>query len=304
LSGKSYNESADIFSAGIILFIMLSGYPPFQYATKQDWWFNKIITGRHSLFWKAHERSAYFSDSAKDLLNKILTNEPATRITLEQIEEHEWFKGATLSAEELKEELGSRKREIDNLKAQRKVEKKPTKFVESLGDSYIVNRSILGPDGLPLKDPLLAANEQGGDMKENYEPEIFGEDSAMGAYTVFETQLQAPAILAVFNELLGAINCTVKFDASEKCTIHTKFTPKGGLMQIPKDLLEDENDPFQALTATEEPVGFSIKIFQSNSNADARIVVVRRTEGSALTFQQLYDELTQTLAVWGYVKTN
>jgi hypothetical protein len=318
LSGKSYDESADIFAAGVILFIMLAGFPPFQVATKQDWWFNKLMSDKHSLFWKAHERSAYFSDTAKDLINKILAPDSSKRITIEQIEEHDWFKGPVLSPEELREDLSARKEQVDREKRREKANKKPggTKLIE-LGDSYIVNRAILGPDGLPLQDPLLMASKKGvagaseeGKDYDLRQPDTYTEEAGMGAYTVFDTQLESLSVFAVMYQLLEAIQCTHHFDLSQKCTINARFMPKNPVLQVPKDLLEE--DGYNALSIeglnrkmaqeTDNAIEFSIKVYQSASSADTRVVVVRRTQGSALTFQQFFNEMLETLDEWGYVR--
>lgn len=58
-------------------------------ATKR--WFNKLNTGQYSLFWQAHCRNTYFSEDAKDLINKILTVDPAKRITTQGIKNHPWL---------------------------------------------------------------------------------------------------------------------------------------------------------------------------------------------------------------------
>jgi len=71
---------ADIWSAGVVLFLTLAGFPPFAKPNESDWWFDKLQRGRHDLFWKAHCRSVNFSEHAKDLINKMLAPDPSLRI--------------------------------------------------------------------------------------------------------------------------------------------------------------------------------------------------------------------------------
>jgi serine/threonine protein kinase len=83
MTGRGYDGAkADIFSCGVILFIILTGFPPFQAPLATDWWFHKLMTKQHDLFWQAHCRSAFFTPEAKDLLNKMLEPVPDHRITV------------------------------------------------------------------------------------------------------------------------------------------------------------------------------------------------------------------------------
>jgi len=86
--------------------------------------------------------------------------------------------------------------------------------------------------------------------------------------------------------------------------------PKNALMQVPKDLLEEEGmDPLtieglnrKIAQDADNAIHFSTKVFQSQDKEDTRVVVVRRTQGSALTFQQFFDEMLETIDEWGYVQ--
>ena len=66
MTAKGYDGMAvDLWAAGVILFIMLAGFPPFQRPAADDWWFDKLVKNKHALFWQAHCRSACFSDLTK-----------------------------------------------------------------------------------------------------------------------------------------------------------------------------------------------------------------------------------------------
>ena len=90
---ESYTGTAcDIWSAGILLFIMLVGVPPMGNACSGDWWFDRISERRYDRFWASHEQTGHvISDSAKDLIIKMLSPDPNDRISLPQIFEHKFL---------------------------------------------------------------------------------------------------------------------------------------------------------------------------------------------------------------------
>lgn len=45
----------DIFAMGVILFIFMTGTPPFKSADPKDPLYNLIVTNRHEKFWRFHE---------------------------------------------------------------------------------------------------------------------------------------------------------------------------------------------------------------------------------------------------------
>ncbi|CAI9756599.1 unnamed protein product [Fraxinus pennsylvanica] len=86
---RSYGKEIDIWSAGVILYILLSGVPPFWAETEKGI-FDAILKEEidfESLPWPS------ISNNAKDLVRRMLTKDPKKRITSIQVLEHPWIKG-------------------------------------------------------------------------------------------------------------------------------------------------------------------------------------------------------------------
>jgi len=110
---KPYDNTVDIFSLGVILFICIAGFPPFQEAKSSDWWFDKIIKKKYGLFWKAHERVLKFEDDAKDILLGMLAANPKDRYSWDTLRQHKWTQGHTLTQTEAAETLMKLKKSVD-----------------------------------------------------------------------------------------------------------------------------------------------------------------------------------------------
>ena len=96
LEQRPYNQSCDFWSVGVVLFILLSGGPPF-YNPDQFEMFEKIKQAEYSfeaLSWQG------VSAEAKDLITKLLVADPAQRLTGEQIMAHPWILGQTQSIDD------------------------------------------------------------------------------------------------------------------------------------------------------------------------------------------------------------
>ena len=84
LSGKKYRGiTVDIWSCGIILYVMLCGYLPFE-DNNNEGLYKKIIAGKFTI-------PDEVSKSGKDLIKKILETNPKKRITIPEIKKHKWF---------------------------------------------------------------------------------------------------------------------------------------------------------------------------------------------------------------------
>lgn len=149
LKREKYNANVDIFSLGVILFICIAGFPPFQEAKATDWWFDKLMKKKYALFWKAHERTHKFSDESKDLLVRMLAAHPGERITWEKIRAHAWVQGDTLTQANAEKRLRKRKSSVDKKKieiAQKEQRTVPKELVRALemGEDANVHAPKLG----------------------------------------------------------------------------------------------------------------------------------------------------------------
>lgn len=134
LARKQYDGSkSDCWSAGVVLFIMLSGNPPFQMARPGDWWFNQLSEGRPDRFWRSHKRYCpNFPDGAQSLLNAIFTPDPTKRPSVKDLLSNPWVTTGLLTPEELKHDLYTRKQKVI-LEKQAEKERARKKATEAKG---------------------------------------------------------------------------------------------------------------------------------------------------------------------------
>ncbi|KAK8446908.1 hypothetical protein SEVIR_9G561900v4 [Setaria viridis] len=85
LADKGYNGmAADVWSCGIILFVLMAGYLPFD---------DSNLMRLYKLICQANiSCPTWFSSGAKKFIKRIIDPNPDTRITIAEILEDEWFK--------------------------------------------------------------------------------------------------------------------------------------------------------------------------------------------------------------------
>lgn len=80
-------KATDVFAAGVVLYILLCGYPPFQAKANRDV-LEKTCKGSFKMVGKEWEA---VSEDAKDLIRKMLIVDPSQRISTTDILQHPWL---------------------------------------------------------------------------------------------------------------------------------------------------------------------------------------------------------------------
>mmetsp|Transcript_6795 Transcript_6795/g.12562 ORF Transcript_6795/g.12562 Transcript_6795/m.12562 type:complete len:585 (+) Transcript_6795:392-2146(+) len=91
--GPFYGPPCDVWSMGVILYILLVGYPPF-YNDNVRKLFQQI---RHGAYEFHREQWEGISPEAKELVSRMLTVDPRKRITIDGVLEHPWMANAPRS---------------------------------------------------------------------------------------------------------------------------------------------------------------------------------------------------------------
>ncbi|KAL5016968.1 hypothetical protein ScPMuIL_006557 [Solemya velum] len=91
----TYDKSCDMWSLGVILYIMLCGYPPFYSETPSRLitpeMRRKILSGEFEF---PEDDWQLVSESAKDIVRSLLHVDPGCRMTIEDLATHHWLNDA------------------------------------------------------------------------------------------------------------------------------------------------------------------------------------------------------------------
>lgn len=291
-------RKTDVWACGVILFTMLAGFPPFQKPDKSDWWFNKLQAKKYALFWKAHERSVKFSDSAKQIINAMLTVEHADRPLVPDLCAMPWAKGKVFAPAVLAEQLDTRRQTVQRAKLREKhlaaahadndmdtgLDRTTVRAVGASGSGRAASDDLpAGPPAtghfkLPVRDSgggfgggggfgamsaALSAEEPAPVVMLKYNP-------AQEVYTQFETTAGPEEIVRRLKSPLEHSDGITLFEDKEQAQIKVELMTQSGVLALTMQVYAKESDK--------------------------HMVVFRRLKGDAATFRSLFHQMSDRLS--------
>lgn len=259
MSHEGYDGfTADIWSAGVVLFIMLSGFPPFAKPASSDWWFDKLQKGKHELFWRAHCRTVNFSEASKDLLNKMLAPNPTKRITMDAIKQHPWYNEACISEDVLFHEMQGRKAKVDQSKEQERFEKLARQGVERIdgGDGVCVRDLEGGVEADGDELPACAPNMHGFLAKPNMQQNDAQDDDddddgdlaeapeyqeVMAGYSLFEVDMSPSDVFYILRRSMASMGNAQVNPRPKSHKIKATFHQKSGQINLVAQIYREKD---------------------------------------------------------------
>ena len=90
--GRKYDgKQVDIFSLGVVLFILVVGIFPFQQARSDDYFYKMLLNGQTQKYWSKLDPKNQLSEEFKSLMESIFSFDGSKRPTLSQIVNGPWL---------------------------------------------------------------------------------------------------------------------------------------------------------------------------------------------------------------------
>jgi calcium-dependent protein kinase len=159
--GGSYDEKCDVWSLGVILYIMLVGMPPFNGRTEAEI-LSRVQSAPVSF---THGNWTGVSEEVKALILKMLKKDPTTRLSISEVFSDPWLQARSSSRVQDRELASSALSRLDSFRTESRLQKAVFSYIVSqmLGSEEFEKLSQafkaidLNGDGLLSTDELRIA---------------------------------------------------------------------------------------------------------------------------------------------------
>jgi len=103
--GKTYDGTqVDLFSVGVIVFIIVQGIFPFKEARKEEYFYNLLLTGQIETYFEKVNGTGLSADF-KDMILKLFSYDGKNRYTVEELKSHPWLNHPGFNKEAVRAQL-------------------------------------------------------------------------------------------------------------------------------------------------------------------------------------------------------
>jgi serine/threonine protein kinase len=264
LNKKPYNGVfADIFSCGVILFVLVTGKLPFGKAVIHDSYYKFFGKNDYAGYWAAMTpKCGELSEDLKNLINAMLTFDPTGRPSISEIKAHPWFNKEAPTYMDYVKDFEERKKIVTECKELEAQEEERKKKKGGYGGVY------RGEGDVDSSEELLFLEER--------TPLI----DARNLNTPYKIKLQGDNYMSHLNYLANYFR---KEDTREKSiTPHEEMAKFRVEYETDKEILESLPD------LEIEKLTFDVEIEKTE---DSYIAVFTKIAGDKLEFFNVYDEL-------------
>ena len=266
LNKKPYIGScADIFSCGVILFVLVTGKLPFGKAVLHDSFYKYFCKNDYVSYWAAMSpKCGELSEELKGLLNAMLSYDPTGRPAISEIKAHAWINKDSPSYEEYVKDFEERKKVVTECKELEAQEEEKKKKRGGYGGVY---RS----EEVTSEEELFQGERTpGSDLK--------------SVNTPYKIKLQGENFMSHLNFLSNYFR---KQDTKEKTiTPHEELARFRITYEIDRELLESLPD------LEIEKLAFDVEVERVD---ESYMAVFTKVSGDKLEFFNAYDELVTSL---------
>ncbi|XP_031122892.1 CBL-interacting serine/threonine-protein kinase 23-like [Ipomoea triloba] len=214
INNKGYDGAkADLWSCGVILYVLMAGYLPFEDSN--------LVALYKKIFKADFACPPWFSSSAKKLIKRILDPNPQTRITIAEVIENDWFKKGYQPPVFQQEDVN-----LDDVNAI---------FDESADSSNLVveRREELPNAPLAMNAFELISRSQGLNLSSLFEKQV----GLVKRETRFTSKCPASEIISKIEETAVPLGFNVKKN-NYKLKLHGEKTGRKGHLSIATEVFE------------------------------------------------------------------